>query len=470
MSRIRSLVRMLRSRTLAILLLAAVSLYSIAGTLVPQEGVATADSLRSWAHAHPLAEALAGAFSLHTAFSSPIFLVLCGFLALTTAFCAFERSRRALRVARGLLAPPSAAARGRLLEHPDATVTVSGDTTIARIAERVSAGVSRRGLRTRTTDGLLVDGRGGVLGLAGSPIFHWSLVLLMCVIALGQLTRAEGFLALTLDTRVADTHESYLQLAESPWFGERHSGIEFEMTEMDRDHTIGRTDFGPSPYVHAYRDGQEVRAGWVHANQPLRIGSLMLHMVALGPSVTVAIESAIGAEVARETMTIDTSEETTTGTIPVVFDLTDDAGSSAVAVQLQVLNKLSAGAVPGVAQAIVATGTADATTFGTPVTLGVGDAISLPGGQRLRIVEIGDWARVSLANDWSVSWIYALLMLAIAGLAVALLVPAKRVTVLVVQDDDGARLHIAAWHDKRDPLFAEQAIEAIAAAVNEPEV
>lgn len=470
MSRVHSVVRTLRSRKLAVVLLAAVALYSVVGTLVPQESVVPAEKLTAWKSAHPLAESVAAALSLHHAFSSPLFLFLCAFLALSTGFCAFERTRRAVRLSRGLVSPLSETVRRRLAERPDAVVAVPVREASEPMLERVARALSARGLRVGERTDEAIDARAGVLGLLGSPVFHWSLVLLMLVIALGQMTRAEGFLALPLETRVADAHESYLQVSEGPWFAERHTGVEFEMTEMNRQYTSGRTNYGPSPYVVAYRDGKEIAAGWVHANRPLRIGPLMLHMYELGPAVTLVLESEVGAEIARQMLPIDTSEETTSGTVPVVFDLSDASGQSAMAIRLQVLNKLSAGAVPGVGQAIVETGTANATTFGAPVTLGVGDAIELPGGQRLRVVEIGDWVRVSLANDWSVPWIYALLMLAIVGLAIALLVPARRASVLYVSTQDGPVLHVSTWHDKRDPLFAERVIEAVTAAVNEPEV
>ena len=54
----------------------------------------------------------------------------------------------------------------------------------------------------------------------------------------------------------------------------------------------------------------------------------MIHMAAFGPAVTLAVESTGGAEIARATFTLDLSTDTSSGTVPQVFDLTDGSGAS----------------------------------------------------------------------------------------------------------------------------------------------
>jgi hypothetical protein len=66
---------------------------------------------------------------------------------------------------------------------------------------------------------------------------------------------------------------------------------------------------------------------------------------------------------------------------------------------------------------------------------------------------VKDWVRVSVANDWSVAPIYALFCVAIAALAVAVIVPARRVAVMLVETEAGWSLHADTWHSRKDPTF-----------------
>lgn len=461
------IVTLLRSRKLAVTLIALVALYGILGTLVPR-GTPQSAVVAEWAAAHPVAASVAEPLGMYRAFTSPAFLALAVLLAASTTACAFERTRRALRLSRSLRARPSDALIERLAKRPEASIPVSSDLDADTLMDSVRERLGKRGLNVSIHDGL-ASGRAGLAGLAGSPLFHWSLVLLMFVTAAGQATRAEGFLGLPLGERVADVHESYLQIVEGPFFSENHSGVVLEMSEMNRDFVKDGTDYGPSPYIRAYRDSVLVQEGWVHPNSPLRVGALMIHMAAFGPAATLSVESTGGAEIARTTFTLDLSTDTSSGTVPQVFDLTTAQGQAGLTARIQVLTKAAAGASPTEARALIETKTVEAAEFGPPVTVPVDSTIDLPGGGRLRVVSVTDWARVSVANDWSVPFIYVLLMLAILGLAVAVLVPARRVSVLLVETDEGRFLNIGTWHDKRDPTFKKQMIDAVELAAGAQE-
>lgn len=458
---IRRAVSFLRSRRLAVALIGLVAVYGILGTLVPQ-GLPADSKVVEWAAAHPTAEAIVVPLGMHQAYSAPFFLGLVLLLAASTTACAVERTRRANRLKRSIRGNPSAALLDKLRRRPEETIRVVSSEPSEVLISRVSGVLQERGMKTATSDDW-VTGQAGLIGLAGSPVFHWSLVLLMVFAAAGQATRAEGFMALPLGQRVAEVHENYLQIVEGPLFGERHTGLEFEMTQLDRDFIKDEVDFGTSPYIKVYRDSELVTEGWVHSNNPLQVGSLMVHMAALGPSVTLAVEATGGPEIARETFTLDLSTDTSTGSVPQVFDLTDGSGASGLVARVQVLTRASAGWSATESRALLETSAVGADDFGPAVTVPEGSTFELPGGGRLRVVEITDWARVSVANDWSVPFIYGLLVLAILGLAVAVLMPARRVTALLVEDDEGRFLHVGTWHDKRDPEFKRRVLAAVAA-------
>ncbi|MDO9107965.1 MAG: hypothetical protein Q7U89_03120, partial [Coriobacteriia bacterium] len=70
---------------------------------------------------------------------------------------------------------------------------------------------------------------------------------------------------------------------------------------------------------------------------------------------------------------------------------------------------------------------------------------------------------------WSVPFIYTLLITAILGLALALLVPTRKASVLLVEDDEGHSLHVGMWHSRSDILFKRQVIEVVRSAAGEVE-
>lgn len=461
-------VSMLRSRRLAAVLIGALGVYSIVGTLLPQ-GPANDVLVLEWAQAHPGAEQIAAALGLHQAYSAPLFLILVAILVITTTACAWERTRRALRFVRSL-GGLSTSLLGRLANRPEAAFTVADGVDPRAALAAVAGELESQGFRVRS-ESKTVDGRAGIAGIWGSPVFHWSLVALMLVAGIGRATRSEGFLALPLEDRVADLHESYLQVDDGPLFGERHTGVVFVAAELDRRYSLGGVEYGPTPLVAAYRDGTEVARGWVRPNSPLRVGSLMVHMVDFGPAVVLALETPDGAEIGRGTFTLDRSETTSSGTSPQEFSLSSEAGEPLVdvRVQVQVFRSASGDAPEPVSRAILETSTPSATSFGPPVVVTEGEALDLPGGQRIRVAHVKDWVRVSVANDWSVPFIYVLLLLATFGLGVAVLLPARRVSVLLVEDSGGWSLHMASWHSWKDASYKVRVAQIVREAARSQE-
>ncbi|MDO8915016.1 MAG: cytochrome c biogenesis protein ResB [Coriobacteriia bacterium] len=464
-----SLLRLLRSRRLAVVLIAFLGVFSIAATFVPR-GTPDDPAVRAWALANPVLEAVVGPLGLHRAYASPLFLAFAALLAVCTTACALERTRRALTLARGMR-ELSSNLEERLRDRPQSRNALPSDIDAQAALDETAAGLQRLGLRIRRGPGL-VEGISGAWGVFGSPVFHWSIVALMLVAAAGQATRAEGFMGLPVGERVADVRANYLQITEGPLFGERFTGVEFQSEDIVRNFTLGNVDYGPSPIVIAFRDGTQVATGRVYPNSPLRVGSLLVHMADFGPAATLALESAGGAEVGRHTVMLDRSTETSSGTGPREFSFVGGTDVLPIDARVQVVViRTPAGATPApqVSRAVVETSTAGSGVYGPPVTLAVGEFLTLPGGARLRLADVKDWARVSVTNDWSVDLLYVLFGIAIAGLSVAVLVPARRASVLLVENTVGWSLHVATWHSRRDPLLSARVAQVVrdAAGVQE---
>jgi len=84
---------------------------------------------------------------------------------------------------------------------------------------------------------------------------------------------------------------------------------------------------------------------------------------------------------------------------------------------------------------------------------------------------VGDWARVSAVNDWSIPLVYVLLALATVGLSVALLFAPRRASAMLVEGGPGEwSLHVCTWNARRSALFrteVREVVEAAAAAVED---
>ena len=403
-------------------------------------------------------------------YGSPLFLTLIALLVVNTAACAWQRTQRAWRITRSTRGLSDAALL-RLAGQPEFEVLVESGSDDAALVAAADA-LSQAGFRVSRYS-RAIDGSAGLANVWASPVFHWALIALALVVMLGRATRAEGFIGLPVGERIADIHGSYLEVDEGALFAERHSGVEFEATRVDRNHVEGGVEYGPTPFVTAYRDGVAVTSGWIRPNRPLRTGSLMVHMAALGPAVTLAVEASGGVQPARETLMLERSQSTSSGTAPQESIVSGLQGAEPVRIRVQVVVKRAASgaATSTVSRAIIETAPVGAAAFGPPFELAEGESVDLAGGQRLRVVDVKDWVRVSVANDWSVPFIYTLLVIAILALAVAVLLSTRRVSLLLVENEDGGcSLNGRTWHSGRSPLFSDQIADMVRASVGTEEV
>lgn len=456
----------LRSRRLAAALIVALAGYSIVASLVPR-GPADEPAVREWAAAHPVAEWAASILGLHQAFASPLFLSLIALLAMATGACAVDRTRHSLRMLRN--GPrPTRDFLDRLRDRPQHAFALDPSTDPGEVMGALSVNMRRLRLRVGPVTATEIHGRGGLAGPFGSTTFHWTILAVILVAGFGQAYRAEGLLGLPVGERVTDARSSYLRVDEGPLFAGRFSGVDLVASDVQRHYMAGGVDRGAAPVIAVSRDGEELARGRVYPNQPLRLGSLLLHSAGYGPAVVLVVGRPPGGEVARTTVLLDRSTEDSSAGVPRVVRLGLGADAPPIAVRVSVAPRAGAGS-PGHAaddRAYIETSTVGSGRFGERLSLAVGESLALPGGSILRVAEVKDWALVSLTNDWSVPLLYALFVVLVIGLAVAVLVPTRLVSAMLVQRDDGSWwLHLRAWHSRRDPIFEERVDEAVRAAI-----
>lgn len=447
-----SLYRTLRSRRLAIWLIVGITVYSGLATLVPQGGP---EDTAEWAAANPLAERVSVTLGLHHAFATPWFLMAAMVLALSTIACAWERTGRAWREwrSRGSLSSRQIAS---LRGSPHAVLRPGGGRGGQEALADAAAALRRRRMRVRAGPALL-EGRANDVGLAGSPVFHWALAALFIVIGLGQLTRSEGGMNFVPGQTLPEVHDQYVKVNEGWVFLERHTGLAITVKDIKLNYTVNGVDRGSAPLISLSRGADVLREQRVYPNSPLRYGSLMIHKADRGPRIHATLESTSG-EVVDE--------------IDILFRFNDAAPPPGIEPrEVTVAGPVFAERYvvrvePLTGQRIsVAWRPAESESLGETQVAGVGDAVDLPEGVRLVPVEFGDWIQLTVVNDWSVPWIYAMFTLASLAVVLPVFLPPRTVWVLRDDSDDGAVLRVRVRARRSDPAFQGRIVRALAEAV-----
>jgi hypothetical protein len=425
---LRAVIRRLRSRRLAVGLILAVIAYAAASSVIPN------------------------------AFGSPVFLAVVALLALSTAACAWERTRSSARALRRTGRVDDAQVE-RLREKPWLTVRVAQGTEGDPLS--ASADAMRR-LRLSVVRGpRLLEASSGRVGLLGSPLFHWTLAVLLLVIALGRLSRAEGAIGVPVGFSRTDATGSYRTVRAGPLYG-GHSGLTLAVTDLRPVKDAEGVDRGVSPLVELREGGTLLRRQRVYPNNPLRHGSLLIHSSGYGIAAVVSVGSGSGGPILQSEPLVDFDAKRPGGTTAAVFDLTAAGGkvldSITLTIPLDREGGLSLEQLPRRPRALV---TVRASGVETSAVLEKGGSMRLPTGESLRVKDFVHYARLTVADDWSVYPIYFLFVLAGIAMSVSVTVPYRRVRVLLAETADGVALHAEVRHSRGDPLFAEMVETAL---------
>ncbi|MGB4593733.1 MAG: cytochrome c biogenesis protein ResB [Coriobacteriia bacterium] len=427
---------LLRSRRLAIWLIAAFVIYAAAATI-------TADK-----------------DSYGTPYANPVFIGISMALTLATAACAWERAVGAIRRwnASTRISPESLE---RLRQQPRILVPVETGASSDAVIERVAGGLRAQRLSVRV-GGTRIIGSAYRVGLIGSPLFHWALVLLFVFVGLGQLTRSEGLIGVPVGSSRLDALESYGTVEEGPWHNPGFTGLTFAVPEMDLAHVVDGVDRGASPLVEVYDGPELVVSHQTYPNSPLRYRSLLIHANNYGLAGRFTLET--GGQSVPVDVLYDFQEGSgnapNSSALLLTRGTTDLEFSSSIALDAARSDwNWGMPQRPRIAWKLVEAG---ATTTGTVLP---GESIALGEGQVLRLDGITYYARLSVVDDWSVTPIYILFVLAAIGLILALLLPPRVVWIMLVERDGQRFLHAMTRQSRGDRMFPDRVEEALRAAV-----
>ena len=457
---VSKIVRWLASPRLAFALLLVIAALTFLATLVPQGGPSET-KVAMWAVAHPFAGPLVRAFGFHAAYTSPVFLACVSLLAASTTVCSWRRTKVAMR----RLALVRKMTRDQAVElaaRPSFCVAapMGGQAAL----ETTAAALQGRRARVTQGDGF-AGGGASVVGIVGSPVFHWALVLLFVVLAWGQLTRAEGLMGVGEGEVKPNAPAGYGVLNAGALYrwGSTQPSIGVERLRLEN--VVDGIDRGPTPTVVLYGANGEVLArGDAYPNHPLRYRSYTVHANDYGLSAVLSLTSPSGQPLGKANVLVDFSDTAPGGTAPGEFSLTDSSGSASIVATVTVpLDRVSAGysrTLPRNPEAIVSLSDTAGTALTDQETLSVGQSMTLPDGATLRLDAIRYYARLSVVDDSSLPLVFAVMLVALGGLACSLLGSKYAVAIVAAEDDSGARLDV--WYrDWRGGASGRIAFEAL---------
>jgi len=440
----RGVARFLASTTLVTGLLAFVSLWSAVATFVPQGEVSSPD-VAAWAASNPAIEPFVRAVGLHQAFSSYPFLASVLVLGLSTSLCAWRRTKVAANRARTLRAAATAD-RQSVCDTHDLEIAFDPALSGSRALAIASETLGRLGIKAKAR-GDVVTAVSSPLSVWGSPVFHWALVAAMVVVLVGALVRSDGLMAVAVGQTKPDAAASYGVIHTGAWHDWSGVHRSLRLDAFEPDYRTGGLDRGPTPTVSVLDgSGAVIKTQRVYPNMMLHAGSVSISSPACGFAVTVALVTASGAEAGSLIQYVDFSQAAPDGTVPVEpFTVSDSTGkvllSGSVTVPLDRAGWRLQDGLPKEPKAHVVVWSPEGTQLVDSVVKR-GESVTLPGGRQLRIVDVGWYARLAIVDDWTTPLLYAVMAVALFGLALTLVTRQQLLVAAVSEGPEAPRLAV----------------------------
>lgn len=270
--------RSLRSMRTALVLLLLVALAAVAGSLVPQVGVAD-PRIAATFRDHPLRARIFEQLGLFDVYGSWWFTLLYVLLLVSLGACLLPRTRAFVRNLR--TKPTPARDLDGLRHYAEVTVPAGPDRAIAG-ARRV---LRRRLFRVSGPNGrpaLAADK--GLARELGSLLFHWSFFLLLVGIVWGKGTGFSGRAVIVEGQTWVEAHANYDgSIREGRFFGEDHSGARIRVNDFQVTY---RATGQPRDFVTratiSEADGSGTRDVEIRVNEPAEIDGVRYYQFGYG--------------------------------------------------------------------------------------------------------------------------------------------------------------------------------------------
>lgn len=288
----------LTSMRTALVLLFALAVAAIPGSLVPQRRISPI-RVDDFVAAHPTLGPLYDKVGLFAVYSSPWFSAVYLLLFVSLIGCIVPRVRV---YARALRAQPPRTPRNlrRLPAYGTGEVGDGGDG--AAVLERAAAELRRQHYRVRVEpgpDGSVAAER-GYLREAGNLVFHVSLLFLLLGVAVGALWGYRGSSVVVVGQGFSNSVTQYDDLSAGAWF--KASSLEpFNVAVKDFDvkFETGPVQTGAARLFRADLDvtdapGEPTKPVVLEVNHPLHVDGSTVHLIGHGYAPVVTVKDGQG--------------------------------------------------------------------------------------------------------------------------------------------------------------------------------
>lgn len=281
--------RSLRSMRTALGLLLLLALASVAGSLVPQTGVADA-RIAAIFRDHPLRAELYDRIGLFDVFGSWWFTLICTLLLVSLVACLIPRTRAMIRNARAR--PQPARELEAMRQYAERTVPETPERAISS-ARRL---LRRRLFRVTASNGagpVWVAADKGLAREAGSLLFHWSFLLILVGIVWGKGTGFTGTAVIVEGQTWTEAHAGYDgQIREGRFFGDDHSGIRIAVRSFRATYRIPSGI--PKDFVTRAElfeaDGTPAKTVDIRVNHPAELDGVKIYQFGFGWAPVIRVQ------------------------------------------------------------------------------------------------------------------------------------------------------------------------------------
>jgi cytochrome c biogenesis protein len=470
----------LTSMRTALVLLFALALAAIPGSLVPQRSISPV-RVSDFVRDHPTLGPLYDRLGLFHVFTSAWFSAIYLLLFLSLIGCIIPR---VAVYARALRARPPRTPRNlaRLPAYARADLAAPGD-----VLERAAGTLRQRRYRVDVRDGSVAAER-GYLREAGNLVFHISLLFVLLGVAIASLYGFRGTSVVVVGQGFANNLTQYDDLSAGASFSENDlHPFSVRVKKFDVAFETGPVQRGAARLFRADVEVTDAPGATPHeetleVNKPLTIAGTTVHLIGHGYAPKVTVKDAEG-HVAFSGPVVFLPQDgqfTSAGAIKALdarperlaFEgfflptaVTDGSGAAPTSGFPDALNpalflngwfgppKVETG-VPENVYSLDTTGLTEMKDAkGAPVrfALRVGDTVQLPGGKGSITLDGWDrWVKLQVGDSPGVPISLVAIALAVLGLCLSLFVRPRRVWVRVGQDPDGASVLEVGGLDRAD--------------------
>ena len=279
----------------ALVLLLILALASVAGSLVPQVGVADARIAQTFRD-HPLRAQIYDRLGLFDVFGSWWFTLIYVLLFVSLVACLIPRTRAAVRNVRSRPQPARELdAMRHYAEHPVPEPP-------GRVIERARRVLGRRLFRVEASPADMTDGSPLALaadkGLArevGSLLFHWAFLLILVGVVWGRGTGFSGRAVIVEGQTWTEAHANYDgQIREGRLFGEDHSGLRITVDDFEARYRVPSGI--PEEFVTRARladaDGRQLGSVDIRVNHPAAAEGVKIYQFGYGWAPVIEVTKA----------------------------------------------------------------------------------------------------------------------------------------------------------------------------------